>query len=86
MRDGLVLDPEDVKEALADYFGVSRDKVIKVGDLYVVIRDETVLRKRSRSHQTASGALFSSGWIIISSLFILRGKGEILWDRTGKHG
>ena len=40
MRDGLVLDPEDVKEALADYLGVSRDKVIKVGDLYVIIRDE----------------------------------------------
>lgn len=40
MRDGLVLDPEDVKEVLADYFGVSRNKVIKVGDLYVIIRDE----------------------------------------------
>ena len=40
MRDGLVLDSEDVKEVLADYFGVSRNKVIKVGDLYVIIRDE----------------------------------------------
>lgn len=40
MRDGLVLDSEDVKEALADYFGVSRDKVVKVEDLWIVIRDE----------------------------------------------
>ena len=40
MRDGLVLDSEDVKEALADYFGVSRNKVIKVEDLWVIIRDE----------------------------------------------
>lgn len=40
MRDGLILDPEDVKEALADYFDVSRDKVIKVEDLWVIIRDE----------------------------------------------
>jgi len=40
MRDGLVLDFEDVKEAPADYFGVSRDKVIKVEDLWIVIRDE----------------------------------------------
>lgn len=40
MRDGLVLDSEDVKEVLADYFGVSRNKVIKVEDLWVIIRDE----------------------------------------------
>ncbi len=40
MRDGLVLDSEDVKEVLADYFGISRNKVIKVGDLYVIIRDK----------------------------------------------
>lgn len=40
MRDGLVLDSEDVKEVLADYFGVSRNKVIKVEDLWIVIRDE----------------------------------------------
>lgn len=40
MRDGLVLDSEDVKEVLADYFGVSRNKVIKVENLWVIIRDE----------------------------------------------
>ena len=40
MREGLVLDSDDMIEALADYFGVSEDKVIKVGDLYVIIRDE----------------------------------------------
>lgn len=40
MRDGLVLDSEDVKEVLAGYFGVSRNKVIKVEDLWVIIRDE----------------------------------------------
>lgn len=40
MRDGLVLDSEDVKEVLADYFGVSKNKVIKVEDLWVIIRDE----------------------------------------------
>lgn len=40
MRDGLVLDSEDVKEVLADYFGVSRNKVIKVEDLWVIIRDD----------------------------------------------
>lgn len=40
MREGLVLDSDDVIEVLADYFGVSEDKVIKVGNLYVVIRDE----------------------------------------------
>lgn len=40
MKDGLVLDSEDVKEVLADYFGVSRNKVIKVEDLWVIIRDE----------------------------------------------
>lgn len=40
MREGLVLDSEDVKEALADYFGASRDKVIKAGDLWIIIRDK----------------------------------------------
>lgn len=40
MKNGIVLDADDVKKIIAEKYGVSVDKVIKSQYSYIVITDE----------------------------------------------